>query len=121
MNTKPNLSRNRFASILHFAALVGDLEITKLLIEYGVDIDSYNRAARGTPIHVAISQNKDNPIEMTEWFLSNGASSIIRDQNGNTPLECALNEDVDHKLDLIKIITFNQQSDQKSVEFKKSC
>ena len=79
------------------------------MIQYGVDIDSYNPAAGGPPIHLTISQNKDNPIEMTEWLLTNGASSIIRDQDGNTPLECALKKNVNHKLDLFKVITFNQQ------------
>ena len=110
LNTNPNLSRNCFASILHFAAFVGDLEITKLLIEYGVNIDSYDRAARGPPIHVAISQNKDNPIEMTKWLLTNGASSNIRCLDGITPIECVLNKDVAHKLDLIKVITFFEHS-----------
>ena len=97
------------ASIFHFAAFVGDLEITKLLIEYGVNIDSYNQAVSGLPIHVAISQNKDNPIEMTKWLLTNGASSNLRNLDGNIPLECALKKNVDHKVDLFKVITFNQQ------------
>ena len=46
---------------------------------------------------------------MTEWLLTNGASSNIRDHDGKNPFECAINEDVAHKLDLFKVITFNQQ------------
>ena len=108
LNTNPNLSHKSFASLLQFAALDGDLEITRLLIENRFDIDSYNPAVGGPPIHMAISQNKYNPIKIAEWFLTNGASTNISDQDGNTPLECALNKNVDHKLDLFKVITFNQ-------------
>ena len=109
LNTNPNLRSNCFASILQFAALDGDLEITRLLIECGVDVDSYHPAAGGPPINVAITENEVNPVEMTEWLLSKGASPKIRDQDGNTPLECALNKNVAHKLDMFKVITFNQQ------------
>ena len=110
LNTNPNLSHRSFASILQLATLYGDLEISRILIQYGVDIDSHNPAAGGPPIHLTISLNKDNPIEMTEWLLTNGASSKIRDEDGITPLECAMKEDIDHKLDLIKVITFFEHS-----------
>ena len=107
LNTNPNLRRQRFVSIMQFAASNCDLEIIRKLIECGVEIDSYTPLAGGPPIHVAISEN-DNPVEITGLLLKKGASPKIRDQDGNTPLECAMNVEIDYKLDLMKVITFNQ-------------
>ena len=110
LNSNPNISNRCFASILPYAVYDGNLEIIKMLIEYGFDIDTFNPAESDgrPPIHVAITQNKKNPVKITKWLLTNGASQNIRDKDGNTPLECALNEDVDLKLDLLKVIASNQ-------------
>ena len=110
LNSNPNISNHCFASILPYAVYDGNLEIIKMLIEYGFDIDAYNPATGRPPIHVAITQNKKNPVEITKWLLTNGASRKIRDRDSNTPLECALNENVDHKLALLKVIASNQHS-----------
>ena len=110
LNSNPNISNQCFASIFPYAVYDGNLEIIRMLIEYRFDIDAYNPAESDgrPPIHVAITQNKKNPVEITKWLLTNGASQKIRDRDGNTPLESAMNKDFDHKLDLIKVITFTQ-------------
>ena len=90
LKTKPNLNKPCFESLLHQTVCGGNIELVEMLIDYGLDINSYLSDADGTPIHVAISYARHNSIKITQMLLRKGASIKIRNQEGNSPLESAL-------------------------------
>ena len=69
-------------SILHLASGKGDVEIVKLLIEYGADLD-YIDMDGWAPIHYAAF---DKRVEVTRLLLEAGADPNIKTPNGCTPL-----------------------------------
>ena len=108
LNMNPDLNLPCFVELLHCAIYKGNLEIAEKLINYGVDVNS--KDSDGTlSIHTAIEENKLASVEATKWLLRKGASLLIRNQEGNNPLECALNKE-ENKLSLIKTITYHQHS-----------
>ena len=109
LKTKPNLNHPSFDSLLHKSVSDCDVEIVEMLIDYGLEIDSLNEYEE-TPIYLAITKNKKNPVQTTKLLLAKGASLNILDRWGYSPLECALEDDNEFKLDLIKVITYHQHS-----------
>ena len=108
LNMNPDLNLPCYVELLHCAVYKGNLEIAEKLINYGVDVNS--KDSDGTlSIHTAIEENKLASVEATKWLLRKGASLLIRNQEGNNPLECALNKE-ENKLSLIKTITYHQHS-----------
>ncbi|KAJ6248444.1 ada2a-containing complex component 3 [Anaeramoeba flamelloides] len=74
---------NRLNTFLHFSAAQNRLEITKLLLEKGVDISSENRQ-KDTPLLVACSEN--HTFQTIEYLLENGADPNHANINSETAL-----------------------------------
>lgn len=70
---------------LHSAAATRQLEICRLLIEHGADVNAV-QADDFTPLHAA-AQN--GHIELIELLLAHGAQPNVRTSDGRTPLSIA--------------------------------
>lgn len=70
---------------LHTAAIQGNLEIARLLIEAGADIDGYD-VDESTPLDVAALRQQS---EIVALLLANGADANRRDKNGACPVSFA--------------------------------
>lgn len=69
-------------TLLHAAAMHGNIEIIEFLIEHGINIDTVYDSGGATPLLVAIYHNK---TKNAEWLINNGAD-INHSQDGKTPL-----------------------------------
>ena len=75
------------ATLLHRAARDGNIEIARLLIEHGAEINSVNDNAL-TPLHFA-TMWKDCDQTMAKLLLEEGADYHAKDDQGRTPLHMA--------------------------------
>ena len=105
LKTKPNLNQPCFEFLLFETVASGKVEITEMLIDYGLEINSHP-TANGTPIHVAINYTRE--IEMTVMLLRKGASLKSKNKEGHTPLECALKKIDFEKHDFLKVVAYHQ-------------
>jgi ankyrin repeat protein len=72
---------------LHWAAETGRLDLAKLLLAYGADVNAKNQSSQ-TPVYFAARANQ---IEMAKFLFARGAKINARDTSGHTPLyEAAL-------------------------------
>lgn len=76
-------------SMISWAAQQGKINMIKLLIGKGADINSCDERSKETPLVHAIVQ--DN-IEAALYLLDNGADIKVRDINGCTPLHVLANK-----------------------------
>jgi len=67
---------------LHFAVKNVDIEIVKMLLDRGADVDAINPSSV-TPLHIAVGSKK---VEIVELLLNHGACVNARDCNSSTPL-----------------------------------
>lgn len=74
-----------YSSTIHFAAIKGNIEITKMLLEQGATVNIPD-SANMTPLHYAAFRN--NP-DYVKYLLDNGAKCDIKDVNGRTPFHAA--------------------------------
>jgi ankyrin repeat protein len=74
---------------LHWAVIIGNKEIVKLLIERGVDINSQDGLFESTALHLA-AQNRH--LEIVESLLSKGAKIETQNKYGRTALGIAARE-----------------------------
>jgi ankyrin repeat protein len=72
--------------LLHLAAAQGNLEIAKLLLEHGAEVNALGQAKR-TPLHHAA---KAGSLPVAEELLSHGANLEAMDESGDTPLFAAI-------------------------------
>jgi len=72
-------------SLLHIAAMKGNLSIMSFLLEKNMDINGLNKSGK-TPLHFAA---KHSNLEVSIFLLKNGADYTIRDDSGRTFLESA--------------------------------
>ena len=87
-----------FGGEIHSAAMAGDLENVKALVNAGPDL-VFSKDNQGlTPLHWA-AQN--GPTEMVEFLLRNMADVNAKDNNGRTPLDIATR---DGRKDMVKWI-----------------
>ena len=71
-----------YATPIHDAALVGDLEKIKSLVSNGVNINVPQEDGY-TPLHFAVSNSR---LEVVELLISLGADVDVLDPAGDTPL-----------------------------------
>lgn len=80
---------------IHFAAKFGHLDIAKVLIENGAEVDKqyneYNSDGR-TPLHFA-AERRDLPL--VKYLVSEGADVNVTDRAGNVPLNVAMGDIAD--------------------------
>lgn len=86
---------------LHAAADFEQLEVVKLLIDAGCEINS-KRADGGTPLHCASARGN---VPIIKLLLANGANRDAEDDEGSTPLDwcCSYNpKSIDAVIDLLE-------------------
>lgn len=82
---------------LHYAAYTGQLDVVKLLISHGADINQvYNDGI--VALHMAANQGH---LDIVEFLIDKGADINQRTENGNTALIWAAAE---HRLDVVKFL-----------------
>jgi|GEM_PF-1952451 len=74
---------------LHYAVQNGQIEIAKLLLQMGMDINAPNNQGQ-SPLHCAASANQPKSIK---FLLEKGANVNARDLAGNTALHYAVQND----------------------------
>ncbi|KAK2724436.1 hypothetical protein QYM36_001072 [Artemia franciscana] len=87
LNANPNLKlrRSRWTP-LHYAAMKGDLEISRLLVSNGATIDAFTSDGR-TPLCWSVIERK---VSMTKYLLEQGANPNLKfDKSQCTPLHYA--------------------------------
>ncbi len=68
---------------LHYASYYNHIEIAKLLIERGTDVNAKGNGGGRTPLHVASTYNS---IKIVELLIERGADVEAKDNDGWTPL-----------------------------------
>ncbi|KAI1842265.1 hypothetical protein JX265_006892 [Neoarthrinium moseri] len=97
-------------SALREASITGDVELVRLLLDKGADINEIppenGRPSHwvtderwGTPLHAAVYYDR---VECVKFLLENGAAQDIRNPSGVTPLELAKKRGNDEILRLFK-------------------
>ena len=89
LNRSPDLVRTTDShglSLLHVAAESGDVEVARLLVEKGADVEQGARG-RETPLHVAALLGA---LPTVNLLLDNGANLEARDRRDRTPLDFAV-------------------------------
>ncbi|MBA7670082.1 hypothetical protein ES703_78225 [subsurface metagenome] len=77
---------------LHNAFSVTDeTSVMELLIRYGADVNSTDSYLKRTPLHYAAKYNKPNAVKL---LLDHGASTSVRDEKGDLPIDLANDENV---------------------------
>ena len=84
-------------SLLHLAAKEGQVEITEFLIKQGISVDIKN-ACRKTPLHLACAAGQ---LKVVKALTSQGASIKEIDEDGNNPLQLAVNNDFRYVVDVL--------------------
>lgn len=69
-------------SPLHYAVAGGHLNVAKILIDHGADVN-WNIVVGYSPLHLAA---KIGNLEMVNLLLASGSDPGIEDEDGNTPL-----------------------------------
>ena len=76
-------------SILHFAVIIGNIEIIEYILDNGVDINSQN-VFEETPLHWCC---KEGNLQIAKLLINNGANYNSLDFDGNSPLHWAAEYD----------------------------
>lgn len=95
----PNTLNNFGSNPLHVAAIQNRIEIIKLLIVAGVDINHQGEHGY-TPLHEAVEQNNKDAVEV---LLQLGADDSIENDHGMLALEICEVEDEDRS-EIAKIL-----------------
>jgi ankyrin repeat protein len=79
---------------LHYACREGNIEIVKLLLDFGADIDAKNSYSTIYPIFDTLSSKKlDNTLLIIELLIDKGADKDVVDSFGNTLLHQAIEKE----------------------------
>jgi uncharacterized protein len=94
----PNRRTEHQQTLLHIAAQNGDLEVVKLLVARGADLNT--KGFHGyTPLHLAVDADCDTSprdgrrateLPLTTLLISLGADESIRDDDGEIARDCAV-------------------------------
>lgn len=77
---------------LHFAAAAGQAKTTKLLIQYGADVNAHNKADGFTPLHYAATEGY---VDIAKLLINSGADIEAVDNVNQTPLAEACSSSMD--------------------------
>ncbi len=75
------------ATPLHDAALAGQKGAAEVLLKHGADANARDTESGATPLHRAASWGR---IDVLELLLAHAADPEIKDKNGRTPLDLAI-------------------------------
>uniref|UniRef100_A0A6C0IJD6 Uncharacterized protein n=1 Tax=viral metagenome TaxID=1070528 RepID=A0A6C0IJD6_9ZZZZ len=67
----------------------GQLEVVRLLIEYGADVNMSEKPSGNTPLHLALEMPNVNNIEIVQLLLSRGSNPNTPNNYGVTPIQLA--------------------------------
>jgi ankyrin repeat protein len=79
---------NNGETALHFATLYGNVEISRMLIDAGADLDIQDKWCSKTPLHEAASWGR---LEIVRMLIDAGAKVNLQDKWDHTPLHLAAN------------------------------
>ncbi|AIL65860.1 Ankyrin repeat protein [Rickettsiales bacterium Ac37b] len=88
----------RKETILHTAALYGNIKVISTFIRHGIDVNSKTDNGR-TPLHYA-AKNGNVPTIMI--LINNGASINMHDSSGNTSIKIAINNNHQEAVETLK-------------------
>ena len=71
-------------SAIHFVAASGQVDLAKLLVSRGADINSASPQSGQIPLHYATIHSQ---VEMIKFLAANGADLNAADHQGRTPLK----------------------------------
>jgi len=74
---------------LHVAAAKGHVDVARLLLERGADVNAKESVYDATPLHIAALYGH---ADVARLLLEHGANPSIRDKDGGTPLDVAREE-----------------------------
>ncbi|KAN0137681.1 Ankyrin repeat-containing domain protein [Lactarius tabidus] len=86
-----NMRDNNGNTTLHFAASEGHLEVARMLLERGADVNSQNDEGL-TPLRRASQVQREGKSDIMQLLLDHGADANLYDKRGNTPLHFAASE-----------------------------
>ena len=101
--TEYNLNSKMINNALFDAVHLGDIDIAKLLIENGADINTQKKLGN-TPLHKAKDSFGCGYIKMSEFLIKNGADVNMQNHLGDTPLHRAVES---ARVDLVKLLIEN--------------
>jgi len=84
---------------LHWTAETGRKEIAELLIEKGADLNAKDDAFGWTPLHIAALFSYK---EIAELLIVEGADANAKGEEGETPLDVAVDEDSTETADILR-------------------
>jgi len=84
-------------TVMHYAALRGHLDVVKILIQLGVDVDSRNHNG-WTPLYGAVNNGYPDVIKA---LVESGADVNAKDENGEIPIHIAVFKDYP---DVVKVL-----------------
>ncbi len=84
---------------VHQAAISGNLDVIKILLDMSVSINDTENALNATALHFAAYEGH---TEIIEYLLKAGANSNLRDVNNDTPAQTAVKN---NKADVAELIT----------------
>lgn len=82
----PDLPDEQGFTPLMFAATEGDIELARLLLACGADINFQDPDTQWTALHSAATQSN---ADMIRWLLDHGADPTVENEEGDTPLGMA--------------------------------
>jgi len=90
IETDVNANHNKDETLLHYAAKVGNLDVMRLLLGKGIDVNVKQNDGT-TPLHLASLYNIDSNV--VKFLLDNGADVNAKSDYGTTPLHSVANRD----------------------------
>jgi ankyrin repeat protein len=93
-----NARNSTGATPLHDAALAGNADLARLLIEKGAQVDARDGESGATPLHHAASWGRAAVVRL---LLEKGADPTLRNKSGKTPLDLAREAPVDEVIEAL--------------------